>query len=41
MDQCKAFVMKKLVELGSKDADVEYLDKQINFGKFIGEASKV
>lgn len=41
IDDCKTFVMKKLVELGSKNSEIEYLDKQIDFNKNIGDAFKV
>ena len=41
LDNCKAFVLKKLKDLGSKDTEVEFLDKEIDFEKYMGHAFKV
>lgn len=41
MEACKAFVLKKLVALGSKESEISFLDSQINFSNMIGDSIKV
>lgn len=41
LDKCKSFVLKKLGELGSKEVEVSFLEKQIDFEAYLKEASKM
>lgn len=41
MEACKAFILKKLAELGSKESEISFLESQINFSKNIGDSFKV
>ena len=41
LKSCKSFILKKLKELGSKETEVDFLDKEIDFDKYMGDGFKV
>lgn len=41
MEACKAFILKKLAALGSKESEISFLNETINFSKKIGDSFKV
>lgn len=34
---CKAFVLKKLTELGTKQTEIEFLEREIDFDKYLSK----
>ena len=41
LESCKVFVLKKLKDLGTKDDEIDFLDKQIDFNKYLEDVFKV